>query len=177
MIAISLGDEPVSGLWAWLFVVSKLPELGDTIFIVLRKQPLIFLHWYHHITVLMYSWFTYYDDSAFAIWFIVMNFFVHSAMYTYYAFRAMGYRPPTFVSMVITASQLIQMFVGCFVNYIAYSYLRAGGSQSCRVSLLNVILSSCMYFSYMVLFARFFYNAYIKKGNRSDVTKKSSKQH
>lgn len=46
----------MAGFWATMFVLSKVPELGDTIFIVLRKQPLIFLHWYHHATVLVYSW-------------------------------------------------------------------------------------------------------------------------
>ena len=35
----------VSGCWAWLFILSKVPELVDTLFIVLRKQELIFLHW------------------------------------------------------------------------------------------------------------------------------------
>jgi len=36
----------VSGCWAWLFVLSKVAELIDTLFIILRKQKLIFLHWY-----------------------------------------------------------------------------------------------------------------------------------
>ncbi|VVC34103.1 ELO family,ELO family, conserved site [Cinara cedri] len=172
-------DDPVSGFWSWLFVLSKLPELGDTIFIVLRKQPLIFLHWYHHITVLLYTWFSYHEFTSSARWFIVMNYSVHSMMYTYYAARAMGYRPPTQISMFITASQLTQMIVGCFINYTTYGYLKAGGPQSCRVSKLNVTLSSAMYFSYFVLFAQFFYNAYIlkSKGGRGGAMKKASKQH
>jgi elongation of very long chain fatty acids protein 6 len=37
--------EGTCGLWTFLFCMSKLAELGDTIFIVLRKRPLIFLHW------------------------------------------------------------------------------------------------------------------------------------
>lgn len=49
-------EHKVSGFWSTMFVLSKVPELGDTLFIVLRKQPLIFLHWYHHATVLVYSW-------------------------------------------------------------------------------------------------------------------------
>ncbi|PAV56984.1 hypothetical protein WR25_08132 [Diploscapter pachys] len=34
-----------SGYWIWMFMVSRLFEFIDTIFIVLRKRPLIFLHW------------------------------------------------------------------------------------------------------------------------------------
>ena len=42
---ISLFQVKVSSFWSWLFTLSKIPELGDTLFIVLRKQQLIFLHW------------------------------------------------------------------------------------------------------------------------------------
>jgi len=34
-----------TGLWVQLFILSKIPELIDTFFIVQRKRPLIFLHW------------------------------------------------------------------------------------------------------------------------------------
>ena len=48
--------DGATGLWVQLFIFSKVPELVDTAFIVLRKKPLIFLHWYHHVTVLLYCW-------------------------------------------------------------------------------------------------------------------------
>ena len=38
-------DNRAMVAWSWLFTVSKLVELGDTLFIVLRKQRLVFLHW------------------------------------------------------------------------------------------------------------------------------------
>lgn len=154
-------QDRVSGFWTWLFVLSKLPELGDTLFIVLRKQPLIFLHWYHHITVLIYSWFSYTEYTASARWFIVMNYCVHSVMYSYYALRAMRFSPPKWISMIITGLQLTQMIIGCAINIWAHNYLKVAGNSSCNISELNIRLSILMYFSYFVLFARFFYKAYL----------------
>ena len=36
----------VMAFWTWMFTMSKIAELGDTAFIILRKQNLIFLHWW-----------------------------------------------------------------------------------------------------------------------------------
>jgi len=154
--------DKVSGFWTFMFVLSKLPELGDTIFIVLRKQPLIFLHWYHHITVLLYSWFSYTEYTSSARWFIVMNYCVHSIMYSYYALRAMGYKPPRQIAMVITTLQLLQMVIGCAINIWAHQLLQNGAE--CNITPLNIKLSITMYLSYFVLFARFFFNAYLSSG-------------
>ena len=57
-----------SGVWTTLFILSKPFELIDTAFIVLRKKPLIFLHWYHHVTVMIFCWHSYATKAGNASW-------------------------------------------------------------------------------------------------------------
>ncbi|CAF1355234.1 unnamed protein product [Adineta ricciae] len=122
----------VVGFWTWAFCFSKLPELIDTVFIVLRKQPLIFLHWYHHASVLVYCWFSYQDYSSTGRWFCGLNYVVHGVMYSYYAFRALRFRIPRWISMIITMLQLTQMVVGCWINLKAWQYKKNG--EICQVT-------------------------------------------
>jgi hypothetical protein len=30
--------DPITGFWGWMFVMSKMPELGDTMFLIVRKK-------------------------------------------------------------------------------------------------------------------------------------------
>ncbi len=158
-LSFSFLDNRVGGFWNWMFTLSKVPELGDTVFIVLRKQPLIFLHWYHHVTVLLYAWYSYSDYIATARWFVCMNYLVHSAMYSYYALKALKFRVPRWIAMSITTAQLAQMVMGAAVNIWAYQVKQAG--NECHVSYDNIKISLLMYTSYFVLFARFFRRAYV----------------
>lgn len=58
-------------------------ELLDTFFIVIHKKKLILLHWYHHVSVLLYCWHSYVYKAPLGILFCVMNYGVHS-MYVRY---------------------------------------------------------------------------------------------
>ena len=62
------------------------------------------------------------------------------------------FRIPRWLAMVITSLQLVQMVVGCVVNYTAYTLKRRG--VQCGVSNTNLQMSLLMYTSYFVLFAR-----------------------
>ncbi|CAG0917283.1 unnamed protein product, partial [Notodromas monacha] len=161
--------DPVSGCWGFLFTVSKLVELGDTVFILLRKQPLIFLHWYHHVTVLIYCWLGHTTLSATGHCFGCMNFAVHSVMYSYYALKAAGVKVPTQVAFCITTAQLAQMVVGILANLVVLRQKLAG--NVCHVSDTLMNLAFVMYFSYFLLFAKFYYEAYFCR-NRSRVYNK-----
>ncbi|XP_028651022.1 elongation of very long chain fatty acids protein 6-like [Erpetoichthys calabaricus] len=162
----SFYNGPISKFWAYAFVLSKAPELGDTVFIVLRKQRLIFLHWYHHITVLLYSWYSYKDRVAGGGWFMTMNFIVHAVMYSYYAARAAGVRVPRSCAMVVTSMQISQMVMGITVSGMVFRWM---GDGNCHSYPDNVFLACLMYISYLILFASFFYQTYLK--DRSKVKK------
>lgn len=171
-----LYDDPRTAVWAFMFTMAKVVELGDTLFIVLRKQKLLFLHWYHHISVMYYGGnLSYGHRICSAQSFMAINCFVHSIMYTYYAIRASGrYRPPIWVNMGITLLQLSQMIVGTYVNLYIYYRMTADPSWSCdgKVEKMHyfVYASLAMYASYFVLFAHFFYHSYIsKKGEKTSV--------
>ncbi|RXM35800.1 Elongation of very long chain fatty acids protein 6 [Acipenser ruthenus] len=168
----SFYSGPVSKFWAYAFVLSKAPELGDTVFIVLRKQRLIFLHWYHHITVLLYSWYSYKDRVAGGGWFMTMNYLAHALMYSYYAARAAGVRVPRSLAMLITTTQIAQMVMGLVVSGLVFFWMQDG---RCFSYLDNILWASLMYLSYLFLFLSFFYQTYIKGGSSSSSSKKTIK--
>jgi len=157
--------DQVFGFWAILFTLSKVYELGDTLFIILRKQQLIFLHWYHHFATLMYAWYSYTEYPAPARWFIVMNYTVHAYMYTYYALKAMKFNIPRWVNVVITSMQLTQMIIACVINIWIYNIKKNG--EFCHQSDGNIRFALTMYLSYFILFGHFFYTTYMVKKPKS----------
>jgi len=150
-----------TGLWAQLFCLSKFPELIDTFFIVIHKKPLIFLHWYHHITVLLYCWHSYVNDSATGLFFIAMNYSVHAIMYGYYFLMAIKMKPKWLNAKFITVAQISQMVVGVTVTLLGFYYYITQG-ESCSILKENVVAGFIMYGSYLFLFAQFYVARYIK---------------
>lgn len=152
-----------TGLWVQLFVFSKFPELFDTYFIVAHKKPLIFLHWYHHITVLLYCWHSYATTSPAGLFFVVMNYSVHAVMYGYYFLMAVKMRPRWFNPIFVTIMQLSQMFIGVAVTLVAfYYYSNPVEGQECHIQKENNVAAFLMYGSYFYLFAQFFVMRYFK---------------
>ena len=155
-------DKPQM-LWIYIFSMSKLPELFDTLFIVLRKQDLTFLHVYHHISVFVYSlWSLSMIPFGQARLFPAMNYFVHTVMYFYYALRAQGIlRLPQFVSKSITLLQIAQMIVGFAASIDAV--IRYQLEIPCIIQYGQMCWCTIMYLSYFVLFVQFFYRRYTNK--------------
>jgi elongation of very long chain fatty acids protein 6 len=157
-------------------------ELMDTFFIVIHKKPLIFLHWYHHISVLLFCWQSYVSHSPVGIIFCVMNYAVHSFMYFYYFLMAIHKKPKFINALYITLAQISQMVVGVVVTLIScyliwfdkeVASLR-GTDEECKLKPGNIVGALVMYGSYLFLFLQFFIRRYFNQGHRSSKHSKMS---
>jgi len=182
---VGYGGAGPSALWTCLFIFSKVPELCDTVFVVLNKKPLMFLHWYHHITVLLYCWHSYSERASVGLSFAAMNFTVHAFMYTYYAAqnkssldlsrakkappesREKAMRGPlrtkqilSTIAPFITIMQISQMVVGVYVMYAVFPYLNDQSVQ-CHTSRSSWVWGLVVYMSYFVLFVVFAIGKYV----------------
>uniref|UniRef100_A0A1I7ZRE5 Elongation of very long chain fatty acids protein n=1 Tax=Steinernema glaseri TaxID=37863 RepID=A0A1I7ZRE5_9BILA len=164
-ICYSVHPKSVAAFWSLLFAISKLVELGDTLFIVLRKKPLIFLHYYHHAAVLIYTVHSGAEHTAPGRVFIVMNYFAHSVMYTYYAVTASGLKPRKWISMCVTSIQLGQMLAGVLVTFVVYK-IKVDDNMSCQQSMGNLYLAFIIYLTFALLFLQFFVNNYFRKASK-----------
>lgn len=150
--------------WVFWFNMSKVPEFLDTVLLRLRKRPVIFLHWYHHIVTMLYCWhanqYVAHTDGS-GWYFASMNLTVHSVMYTYFAVTAYDRNVRVTLSkmgvdQIITTLQILQMFVGLCVLYT---------TSDCGLPVhgdpVGWWAALIMYFSYFVLFGKLYYDKYV----------------
>jgi hypothetical protein len=174
--------EYPAGLFVGLFIYSKIPELLDTVFLILRKRNVIFLHWYHHVTVLLFCWQAWHTCVGYGIYFASVNYSVHALMYTYYFCTNIGVRGIVRpLAPFITGFQLSQMAFGLAILGSVWYYatistrgpeklaeaVMAGKGlydpEACHYDNANLKLGLAMYSSYFLLFAEYFWNKYVLK--------------
>lgn len=153
------------GFWLVLFVLSKIPEMMDTVFLVLRKRPVIFLHAWHHLTVALYTWHAYVHRIGPGWWFSAINYGAHALLYWYYCLMTFGSpvrRVVKRVAPIITFLQLFQMFVGLFILLAQrwYKHTETADAPCEAYHEANNRLGLGMYFSYAILFGVLFRNLY-----------------
>jgi hypothetical protein len=153
------------GRWMLLFTAMKPVEMLDTVFLLLRKRPVILLHWWHHITVFLFCWHIIYavntDEGGEGMLFALMNACIHVLMYGYYALSSMRVRFPNAIASVLTILQIVQMVCGTWIE-IKKAFF-------CGFSPIypSPYLGLGMYLSYFILFTEYFVSRYILKSNKT----------
>jgi len=155
-----------SGFWTMLFIFSKYFELIDTLFLVLRKRKVGFLHWFHHFSVLVYCWHSWMWEMPTGFYFVTMNYTVHAVMYFYYFLAAVLQRPLSW-GIYVTILQISQMFGGIVVNIAHLLVFLRNDVPNCDGHLPNVVAALVMYASYLYLFMEFLCKRYCKKHTKN----------
>lgn len=162
--------ETEYGIWYHLFILSKLPELFDTVFIVLRSKPLVMLQYYHHWATLAIAFYFSKFQCNEATPFMFMNYFVHMFMYLYFALyplipnmmKIFG----TFVNIIQTLQMLIATYILLDIWYFERKLVCVNEMRS-NDYLLIYNSALLMYISYFILFIILFMERKerIKKNN------------
>jgi len=155
------------GVFMALFMWSKYVELFDTVLLVLKKKDVIFLHWYHHITVLLFCWKAFSVLASGGIWFAALNYGIHSIMYSYYFLMCFDCTRPLVRPMAstVTLLQIVQMLAG--TSIVVYQRWFSGPRNACRYDDETNYYAIVMYASYLVLFVLFFVNTYILRKKKA----------
>ncbi len=68
--------------WGYVFYVAKYYDFVDTMLLIARKEPLKFIHWYHHAIVPISVWYAFDQQFAMPVFSACLfNSAVHAVMY------------------------------------------------------------------------------------------------
>jgi len=160
-------NQPKGRLYYWIYIyyLSKFPELLDTVIIVLKKKPLLFLHVYHHAVVFILPWLWMTETLGFASFGMMFNTFVHIFMYYFFTATSLGVR--IWWKKYITTIQIVQ-FVCSFAMSVPYLYfmVERGPDGGLTLDTSNCpgwmawVISATINGSFLVLFINFYRTTY-----------------
>ncbi|KAH1009744.1 elongation of very long chain fatty acids protein 7 [Dendroctonus ponderosae] len=149
---------------AWWYFFSKITELLDTVFFVLRKKDsqISFLHVYHHSITMVGSWaYLKYLPGEQGVFIGFLNSLVHVVMYFYYFLSALGPRYQKYLwwKKYMTWMQLTQF--GIMLLYLAFIVV-----MDCKLprALTYFFVANVMIFIY--LFSDYYRKAYYANPKR-----------
>merc|ERR1719150_2320318 len=134
----------------------KYYELIDTVFLALKHKPLTFLHCYHHPATLVLTWGQLVDSTGIQWMVILLNLYVHTVMYFYYAMATLRVKMPW--KKIVTIMQILQFVLdlaACYTGWMAYNlYGRCTGHNR------GAIVGCFILTSYLYLFVDFYDSTY-----------------
>ena len=112
---------------------------------------------YHHVCVLFCVWLAMVSRANTTWVFVIFNSFVHTFMYAYYAYTALGFKLHHRYKSIVTKMQLTQFYLGQIINGFAVVVF-----WHCSTVFENVlgVYTFTFVVSLILLFTRFYKKTY-----------------
>lgn len=155
----------------WLFFFSKIIELSDTVFFVLRKKnnQLTFLHVYHHSTMVLCWWLAVkYVPVGQTFFAAMINSFIHFLLYIYYGLSSVGPQMQKYLwwKKYLTTFQLVQ-FVAVITHTGYNKFVRTDCDYPDLYNSMTLGYTFIMFF----LFSYFYHLTYRIKRSYNNIAK------
>jgi len=142
--------------WMYVYYLSKYVEYFDTVFIVLRRSELRFIHTYHHVITMMITYYSLFCEAT-GPWLIIsLNTFVHIVMYYYYMLVTLDVKDIPWKNS-LTDIQLTQFVLDitmlCVYIYWDLVSERPVGSH-CNGNIVGAMLGVIIIGSFFIMFFR-----------------------
>ncbi|KIJ46293.1 hypothetical protein M422DRAFT_165435 [Sphaerobolus stellatus SS14] len=149
----------------------KYVELLDTVFLVLKKKPLTFLHVFHHAATAVLAFTTFLGKPSMSWFIMLLNLTVHVFMYYYY--YAAAARKKIWWKKYITTMQITQFVIdGLAISYAAFHHFLATyapfipNNGHCTTSKPVAALGMFLLAFYLYLFLGFYGTTYIQPNSK-----------
>ncbi|KAI9492415.1 GNS1/SUR4 family-domain-containing protein [Zychaea mexicana] len=152
----------------YLNYLVKYWELFDTVFLVVKKKKLEFLHYYHHSLTMVLCYSQLVGRTSVSWVPITLNLTVHVLMYYYYFRTAAGAK--IWWKRYLTTMQITQFIIDlfavyfCTYTYFAYTYWpHLPNMGSCSGTETSALFGCALLSSYLLLFINFYRLTYQAK--------------
>eukprot|EP01130_Rhizamoeba_saxonica_P000857 TRINITY_DN10754_c0_g1_i1.p1 TRINITY_DN10754_c0_g1~~TRINITY_DN10754_c0_g1_i1.p1 ORF type:complete len:277 (-),score=19.56 TRINITY_DN10754_c0_g1_i1:21-809(-) len=150
--------------YAWLFHLSKIYEFLDTLFIVMRKGHLGFLHVYHHCLTLLVTYVGLITQMSIQWMGLALNLLVHTVMYYYYMQKTRGVD-------LWWKKYLTKLQIGQFIyanTVMVFIWIPLDFVYDCSGSIYSCLLTLFASTTFLMLFVQFYNKSYTPKDKKKD---------
>jgi hypothetical protein len=167
-----------SSLFSWsniatIFYISKYYEFIDTWILIFKRKEPSFLQIYHHTGIVVTMWGGVVSQSAWLLFVVLLNSFIHTLMYTYFLIKTINPKTEIKTAKYLTQAQITQFFIGVLGSFPVLVMGARCDSQSSRF-----VLACLQIYGYglIALFTAFAAKKYSSKKEKDGGAKADGKK-